>query len=389
MDNFVFSNPTRIIFGRGVDERVGTEVKAYAERALLVYGGGSAERSGLLGRIRASLEASGVEIDELGGVRPNPRVSLARDGIALCRERNIPFVLAVGGGSVIDTAKVIAAGVYHDGDPWGFFERSSMPDRALSVGAVLTIPSAGSESNPRALMTNEAVGRKRILSSEVLRPSFALINPEISFSLSPWQTACGAVDIFAHVIECYFTNTRGVGLADRLCEATLRSVVAALPLSLSRPLDYASRAEMLWAVTIAHNDLLGAGREGDWASHAIEREINARFDSPHGAGLSAVIPSWMRYVYRHDVARFAQFASRVWDVECDFDNLEASALEGIRRTETFFRESGLPVRLSELAIPPESIDEMAEGSCASGNGAIGHFVRLGVKDVREILLLAR
>jgi len=388
MDNFVFSNPTRIIFGKGVESEIGMEAGKVSKRVLLHFGSGSAERSGLLAKVRESLAKSGVEVIELGGVQPNPRVSLVREGLALCRSARVSFIVAVGGGSVIDSAKAIAVGVPYAGDVWDFYDWKSVPDRALGVGVVLTIPASGSESSNSSVISNADRELKRGLNSEMIRPVFALMNPELTYTLSPFQTACGAADIMAHVMERYFTNTRDTDLTDRLCEAVLRSVIAQAPVALAKPSDYAARAEILWAGSQAHNGLLGTGREGDWASHAIEHELSALYDVAHGAGLAAVFPAWMKAVFRHDVARFAQFATRVWGVEEDFRDPEKTALEGIARMEAFFRSIGLAVRLPGLGIPTDRFGEMSEKAVLKGHGFTGAFVKLDAAAVREILEIA-
>ncbi len=389
MENFTFHNPTKIIFGKNTESQTGSEVKRHASKVLLHFGGSSAVKSGLLDRVRASLKEAGVSIVELGGVAPNPRVALVREGIALCRKEGIGFILAVGGGSVIDSAKAIAVGVPYTRDVWDFYEYVASPEKALDVGVILTIPAAGSEASNSSVISNDELKLKRGLTSDLLRPRFAIMNPELTCTLPAWQTACGAADIMAHIMERYFTNTEHVDLTDRLCEATLRTMIANVPLVLANPSDYNARAEVMWAGTIAHNDILGTGRVGDWGSHGIEHEISALYDVAHGAGLAVVFPSWMRFVYRHDVARFAQFATRVWNVECDVRDLERTALEGIARLESFFRSIGLPVRLSEMKIGDDRIAEMAEKSVVKGNGFTGNFVRLDANAVREILMNAR
>lgn len=389
MENFTFLNPTKIIFGKNTESQTGSEVKRYASKVLLHFGGSSAVKSGLLDRVRASLKAEGVTVVELGGVLPNPRVALVREGIALCRKEGIGFILAVGGGSVIDSAKAIAVGVPYAGDVWDFYEYVASPGKALDVGVVLTIPAAGSEASNSSVISNDELKLKRGLTNDLLRPRFAIMNPELTYTLPAYQTACGSADIMAHIMERYFTNTEHVDLTDRLCEATLRTMIANVPLALANPDDYGARAEIMWAGTIAHNDILGTGRVGDWGSHGIEHEISALYDVAHGAGLAVVFPSWMRFVYRHDIARFAQFATRVWGVEGDFRNTERTALEGIARLESFFRAIGLPVRLSEMKIGDDRIAEMAEKSVVKGNGFTGNFVRLDAKAVREILMNAR
>lgn len=389
MDNFVFSCPTRIIFGRDVESQAGTETRQYSGNVLLHFGGGSAERSGLLNRIRESLSSTGIEVTELGGVLPNPRLSLVREGISLCRSRGITFILAVGGGSVIDSAKAIAVGVPYSGDVWDFYGNRVEPERALGVGVVLTIPAAGSESSVSSVLSDPERELKRGLNSEMIRPCFALMNPELTYTLGAYQTACGAADMMAHVMERYFTNTRDTDLVDRLCESVLRSIIAQAPIALSNPSSYAARAELMWAGTIAHNGLLGTGREGDWASHAIEHELSAIYDVAHGAGLAAIFPAWMKAVYRHDVERFAQFAVRVWGVEDDFQDREKTAVEGIKRMENFFRSLGLAVRLSGLGIPDDRFGEMAAKAVWKGNGTTGSFVRLDEAAVLNVLSIAK
>ncbi|MBN2811096.1 iron-containing alcohol dehydrogenase [Treponema zuelzerae] len=385
MLQFEFENPTRIVFGQGVENTVGRETARHASKVLLHFGGASALKSGLLDRVRSSLTEAGVEYRELGGVQPNPRLSLVLEGMKICRDEKIPFILAVGGGSVIDSAKAIAAAVPYAGDPWDFWEYSASPETALPVGVVLTIPAAGSETSGSTVITNAEKELKRGLTSQLLRPRFALMNPELTMTLPAYQTACGAADIMAHVMERYFTNTRDVEFTDRLCEATLKTVISNVPRALENPQDYAARAEIMWAGTIAHNDLLGTGREQDWASHGIEHELSALYDIAHGAGLAIVFPSWMRRVYRHDPARFARFAHEVFAVEYDPFNIERTALEGIGRLESFFRRIGLPVRLSEAGIPADRIPEMARKSTLKGGGMIGGFVKLDSAAVQSIL----
>lgn len=386
MENFVFHNATKIIFGKGMEEKVGEETVRYSKKVLLHYGQGSIKRIGLYDRVVKSLKEAGVAFIELGGVQPNPRLELVERGIKICRKENIGFILAVGGGSVIDSAKAIAVGVPYDGHVWDFFEKKAEPQAALPVGVVLTIPAAGSESSASAVITNEVGPYKRGMYSLLLRPKFAIMNPEITFSLSPYQTACGIADMMAHVMERYFTPTKNVELTDRLCEATLRTIIHNAPIVLTEPKNYDARAEIMWASTIAHNDLLSTGRVGDWATHAIEHELSALYDIPHGAGLAILFPCWMRYVYKRDVKRFAQFAHRVWGVEVELRNLEETALKGIKRLKTFFRSIGLPTSLKEADIPDDRLEEMAEK--ATWAGPIGNFVKLKKEDVLQIYKMA-
>jgi len=353
---------------------------------LLHYGGGSVKKSGLLGRIAASLRAAGIEHVELGGVQPNPRLALVREGIRLCREKGIGFILAVGGGSVIDSAKAIAIGVPHPGDVWDFYLKKTPVKESLPVGVVLTIAAAGSEASNGSVITNEQGWYKKDAGGEAMRPKFAILNPELSFTLPPYQTACGGADIMAHVLERYFTREPAVDFTDRLCEATLQTIIEHLPLALAQPEHYDARAQIMWAGTVAHNDLLGTGRTGDWASQMIEHELSAIYDVAHGAGLAVIFPAWMRYVYRTDVPRFARFAVRVWGVQPRFDSPERTALEGIARTKAFFHESGLPTSLQELGAEEARIEEMA--GKATESGPLGSFQKLSTADVAAIYRLA-
>jgi alcohol dehydrogenase YqhD (iron-dependent ADH family) len=387
VENFTFQNATAIIFGKEAESASGRETAVLGKRALLHYGGGSVRDSGLLDRVLASLKAAGVEIVELGGVKPNPKLSLVREGIRICREKKIDVILAVGGGSVIDSAKAIAIGVPCVGDVWDFYLKKSTPQVSLPVGVVLTIPAAGSESSNGSVITNEEGSLKRDAGAECMRPKFAILNPELTYTLPAFQTACGAADIMAHVMERYFTRTPAVDFTDRLCEATLSTIIDSAPLALAMPKEYDTRAEMMWAGTIAHNDLLGTGRIGDWASHQIEHELSGIYDVAHGAGLAVIFPAWMKQVYRNDISRFARFATKVWGSEPRFDDPERTALEGIGRLKSFFRDIGLPTSLKELGIPDDRFEEMA--TKATDKGPIGNFAKLGRNEVISIFNLAR
>jgi len=381
--DFVFLSPTKIIFGRNTEEHVGEEVKSYGKKILLHYGKGSIFKIGLYDKVIKSLKDSGVDFIELGGVQPNPRLSLVREGIEICRKNGVDFILAVGGGSVIDSAKAIAVGVPYEGDVWDFYTGKAEPKTALPIGVVLTIPAAGSEASKSSVITNEDGWYKRSLNVDIIRPKFAIMNPEITFTLSPYQTACGVADIMAHVMERYFTNDRGVDFTDRLCEATLKTVIENTFIVLKNPTDYDARAQIMWASTVAHNDLLSTGRTGDWASHMIEHELSGIYDIPHGAGLAIVFPAWMKYVYKHNIERFAQFAVRVWNVDLNFESLEKTALEGIERLRRFFKDIGLPTTLKEANIGEDRLEEMAN-KCTE-RGEIGNFVKLNREDVLNIL----
>jgi alcohol dehydrogenase YqhD (iron-dependent ADH family) len=395
MDNFDFRNPTKIVFGRGTEARVGAETAAYSKKVLLHYGGGSVRASGLYDRVTASLKASGVEWIDLGGVKPNPRLSLVHEGVRLCKEKGLGMVLAVGGGSVIDSAKAIAMGAVIDGDVWDFYLGKGEPKAALPVGTVLTIPAAGSESSTGTVITNEVGLLKRAVNSELIYPRFSILNPELTFTLPRFQIACGAADIMAHLMERYFTTVEHVEFTDRLLEATMKTIALKAPVVLDNPQDYDAWSEVMWAGTIAHNNLLNAGRVGDWASHDIEHEISGIYDVAHGAGLAVVFPAWMKHTLNRDIARFAQWAARVWNVDVDFRNPEATAREGIRRLEAFYHSMGLGTRLADLKVGAglmvgeDRLDEMASKCTDAGKRTVGNFVKLDRAAVRKVLELAR
>ena len=389
MKNFEFQNPTKILFGRGAEEKVGDEVAAYSKNILLHFGGGSIKASGLYDRVTASLKKAGITWIELGGVKPNPRLSLVYEGIKLCKEHKLGLILAVGGGSVIDSAKAIAMGSVIQGDVWDFYLGKGTPVDALPIGTVLTIPAAGSEASTGTVITNEDGWLKRAVDSDMIYPRFSILNPELAFSLPKFQVACGAADIMAHLMERYFTNIDHVEFTDRLLEATMKTLISQVPLVLSNPQDYDAWAELMWAGTIAHNNLLNTGRVGDWASHMIEHEISGIYDVAHGAGLAVVFPAWMKHVLHNDLNRFVQWSVRVWNVEMDVFNPEAVARAGIEKMEAFFRSIGLGTQLADLGIQDDRIDEMA-GKCTDGNTrTVGNFVKLDREAVKKILLLTQ
>jgi len=297
--------------------------------------------------------------------------------------------LAVGGGSVIDSAKAIAMGAVIKGDVWDFYLGRGAPVDALPIGTVLTIPAAGSEASPGTVITNEDGWLKRAVNSELIYPRFSILNPELAFSLPRFQVACGITDIMAHLMERYFTNVTHVSFTDRLIEATLKTLIGLAPQVMKNPQDYDAWSELMWAGTIAHNNLLDTGRVGDWASHDIEHEISGIYDVAHGAGLAVVFPAWMKHVLQHDLNRFVQWSVRVWNVEMDVFNPEAAARAGIERMEEFFRSIGLGTRLADLGVQDDRIDEMAD-KCTSGNTrTVGNFVKLDRKAVREVLMLTQ
>lgn len=389
MENFNFHSPTEFVFGRGRENGCGIYVKKYGGHKVLVhFGSGSVVRSGLLDRIKASLEKEGVPYVLLGGVHPNPRDTKVYEGIELCRKEGVDLILAVGGGSVIDSAKAIAIGVPYKGDFWDFYSGKAVPEAALPVGTVLTIAAAGSEGSGDSVITKEDGMWKRGTGSTLLRPKFSIMNPELTCTLPAYQTACGATDIMAHVFERYFTNTPEVEITDRLCEAVLLTMVKETPRVIKDPNNYDARANIMWAGTVAHTNICGVGREQDWNSHGIEHELSGLYDCAHGAGLAVVMPSWMEYVMKHDVNRFANMAVRVFGVAMDENNPENTALEGIKAFRRFLHDIGMPINFSEIGAKEEDIPVLVEKFGLGENGRTGGFVQLSSDDVKAILKIA-
>lgn len=363
MENFTFCSPTFFAFGRGEENNAGLYAKRFgATKVLVHYGSESAKKSGLLDRVCDSLTKQGIDSVLLGGVKPNPRGSLVYEGIALCRREKVDFILAVGGGSVIDSAKAIGIGVPYEGDFWDFYIGKAEPKKTLPVGTVLTLAAAGSEGSVGSVISREEGDGlcKRPCDNELLRPCFSILNPELTMTVSPYQTACGATDIMAHVMERYFTNSTEVAMTDRICEAVLRTIVEMTPRVLENPADYDARANFMWAGMLAHNNLCGVDRQQDWASHNLEHELSALYDCAHGAGLAVVFPAWMDYVMEHDVMRFAQFAVRVWGCEMDFECPERTARAGILAFRSFLRSIGMPLTFAELGAKREDIPRLLE-----------------------------
>lgn len=388
MDNFKFYSPTEFVFGKGTENSCGEYVKKHGgSRVLIHYGSGSAVRSGLLDRVRASLEKNGIYYAELGGVKPNPRDTLIYEGIELCRKENINFILSVGGGSCIDSAKGIALGVPYDGDFWDFYGTGKPVEKALPIGTVLTIAAAGSEGSGASVVTKEDGMLKRDTGSDLLRPRFSILNPELTQTLPAYQTACGATDIMAHVFERYFTNTTEVEITDRLCEAVLLTMIKETPRVIENPDNYEARANIMWAGTVAHNDIVGVGRSQDWNSHGIEHELSGLYDCAHGAGLAVIMPAWMEFVCHHNPMRFAQMAVRIWGCEMNFEKPEETARKGIFCFRKFLHEIGMPINFAELGAKEEDIPVLVE-KFGLGNGKTGGFVSLSSADIAEIYRIA-
>lgn len=376
MENFRYYSPTRFIFGRGKEKEAGALIKAEGgRRVLLHYGGGSAVRSGLIERITDSLKQEGLDYVLLGGVQANPKSGLVYEGIRICRENKIDFVLAAGGGSVIDSAKAIAMGACYDGDFWDFFSGRVQIRNILPVGTVLTIAASGSEGSDACVITQEETGWKRTCGGDLLRPVFSIMNPELTMTLPPYQTACGIVDMMSHIFERYFTDSKNVEVTDRMCEGLLKAVIHEADKVMKNPQDYDARANLMWAGTMAHNDICGVGRIQDWATHNMEHELSTLYSCAHGAGLAVLFPAWMKYVMHHDVNRFAQIAVRVWGCEMDFQNPQKTAQEGICALERFWNSLGMPSYLEDLGGSREDIPKLLESLQIDGRTE-GAFVAL-------------
>ena len=386
MDNFTFYSPTFFVFGKDTETQAGAYVKQFGgTKVLLHFGGTSAKKSGLLDRVEQSLKDAGLSFVELGGVKPNPRSSLVYEGIALCKKEDIDFILAVGGGSTIDSAKAIAAGVLYDGDFWDFYSGKRV-EKALPIGTVLTIAAAGSEGSPDSVITKEEGMLKRGASGNALRPKFSILNPALTETLPPYQTAAGATDIIAHLYERYLTNTKEVEVTDRLIEALLLTMKKEAPRVIADPHNYDARANIMWAGMMAHNNAVGVGRTQDWNSHNIEHELSALYDCAHGAGLAVTMPAVFKYVMKHDVMRFAKVAVRVWGCDMDFDHPETTALAGINALQNFLVSLGMPKTLGDLGAKEADIPKLVDVLC-NGNGrtgAISGFVRLTEEDCTNI-----
>ena len=389
MLDFEFVSPTKFVFGKKTEERVGELAAAYGKKALVHYDMGTfVKDSGLLDRVLKSLKDAGVQAVELGGVQPNPRDTLIYKAIEICRKESVDIIIAIGGGSTIDSAKATSIGAKYDGDFWDFYAGKAQATEKLPLGVVLTIPAAGSEGSNGSVITKDSEMLKRAYDDDLLRPQFAIMNPELTYTLPPFQTACGAADIMAHTMERYFTNTTGVDFTDRLCEATLQSVMHSARVLAKNPKDYDARANVMWAGMVCHNNIMGVGREQDWSSHLIQHELSGMYDVAHGAGLTVVFPAFLRYQYKANVMRVAQFAVRVFGVSMDFEQPERTALEGIDRLEAFFREIGCPTTFKELGAKEEDIPAMAQKCNTNNNGRIGYFNPLTKEQVAEVYKLA-
>lgn len=391
MQNFKFYAPTKVVFGKKAEEQLGRLIKEQGcKKVLIHYGGNSAKKSGLLDRIMESLEKEEIEYVTLGGVVPNPHLGKVYEGIELCKKEGVDFILAVGGGSVIDSGKAIGYGMTNEGDVWDFYEKKRRPKACLPIGVVLTIAAAGSEMSDSSVITNENGWLKRGLSSDYCRCRFAVMNPELTYTLPAYQTASGCVDIMMHTMERYFTKETETELTDGISESLLRTVMQSARTLKEEPENYDARAQVMWAGSLSHNGLTGCGTIGDWACHQLEHELGGMFDVAHGAGLAAVWGSWARYVYKEKPERFAQFAVNVMGVTNDYSNPEKTALEGIKRMEEFYHAIDMPTSIRELGVDltEDQIKELSHKCTFMETRAIGQFKVLDKNDIANIYRMA-
>jgi len=389
MENFIFNSPTKFIFGKNTESQIGEVLKSYnAKKILIHYGTGSIKRSGLFDRVVEAIEAVNIQYVELGGVVPNPRDTLVYDGIELCKKENIDFILAVGGGSSIDSAKAIAAGAKYDGDFWDFYDRKAEIKDALKVGVILTIPAAGSEGSNSSVITKTDGMLKRGLNTEFYRPTFAIINPELTYTLPAYQTAAGIVDMMSHILERYLTKSKNVILVDRLSESTLVSIIEAARVVMKEPTNYEARATICWASTIAHNGFLGVGRISDWATHRLEHELSALYDVTHGAGLAVMFPAYMQYTIMEDIQRYRRFAIKVFEIKDNKRKPLKVAQAGIKALQDFFKEIGMPTSFKDIEAKEEDIPKLVEKLRINVGERIGNFKSLTMEDAENIYHIA-
>lgn len=388
MENFTYCTPTRYVFGRGAENHAGELTSdMLGKKVLIVYGKGSVVRSGLLDRVKKSLADASVEWTELGGIEPNPVDKPVYEGIEICRTAGVTGILAVGGGSAIDTAKAIAAGVPYNGDFWDFWAGRAIVEKALPVGVVLTIPAAGSEGSGNSVITKlDGMHKISLRTDKALRPLFALMNPELTFTLPPFQTACGIADMMAHIMERYFSPTPEVEITDRVAEGVLLAIIEEAPKVMAKPDDYEARANIMWSGTLAHNGICGTGRKEDWVSHFMEHEISAVYGVTHGAGLAVVFPAWLTFMAAHRPEKIAQFAHRVMGVEASGDN-HADAIEGISRLRRFYSSIGLPVNMKELGVDNPDIDLLVNKLHENKGETFGGYMTLTRRETPEIYRL--
>lgn len=385
MNNFRFYNPCEIYFGKGQEEQVGSLCLKYGKKVLMVYGKSSIKTNGIYQKIIDSLQKEHIDFVELSGVKGNPEMDLVYEGIRICKEQSIDFVLAVGGGSVIDSAKAIATGALYDGDAWDFYLRKEKPKQALPVGCVLTVVGAGSEMSNSNVITKGNL--KRDFDNEIIIPKFSILNPEFTYTVSPFQTACGSFDGISHLLERYFTPTQSTDVTDRLIESLLESLILYTPLAMKEPANYEYRAQIMWACTLAQNGLMNTGREGDWACHKIEHELSGEFDIAHGKGLAMIYPSWLQYVAKENMERIKQFGRRVLHVDVLGSDDEVISCV-VNAFADFIKKIGLPVNTKELDMDEDLMKALSVRTCWNSNTK-GKFKKLSSDDIFEILKCSR
>jgi alcohol dehydrogenase len=384
MNNFVFQNPTQLIFGKGEIEKLGEKIEQLGQKVLVIYGGGSIKKTGLYDKVVSTLMAKGGSISELPGIEPNPRLTTVNKGIQICKQQQIDWILAIGGGSVIDASKAIAVGAKYEGDVWDFYNQKAFPAAALPLGTILTLAATGSEMNPMSVVTNWETQQKH--GGYTTHPTFSILDPENTYSVPKDQTIYGSCDILSHVFEQYFTHTTNIPLQTRFAESIIKTVIENVEVAIKNPNDYDARANLLMCGTFALNGILSAGVVTDWATHSIEHAVSAVYDIPHGGGLAIIFPNWMKYVYKENVDRFVRFATEVWGVDAIGKSKEDVALAGIEAVRDFFNQIGAPNRLADYNITDEKLELMAEKAVPFG--PIGNFKKLNKDDVFQILKMS-
>jgi alcohol dehydrogenase YqhD (iron-dependent ADH family) len=390
MNNFTFFTPTKVFFGPDSENDVGNIIKGYGfKKILLHYGGGSIKKTGLYDRIVSSLNAAGISFLELGGVSPNPKISLVREAVALCKKEKVEMILAVGGGSAIDSAKAVACGAVTDIDPWQFSIHAQKPVKTLPVGVILTIAASGSEMSNSCVISDETQNLKRGFNTDVIRPLFAIMDPKLTFTVSPYQTACGIVDIMMHTLERYFTMDTDFEITDYLSLGLLKAVYEAGMVAMQKPDDYNARANLMWAGSLSHNGLTGAGRNYIMIVHLLEHEVSGAYDFvAHGAGLAILFPAWAKYAYKARPDKFADFGKHVFGLEGNLP-VEKAALEAIDKLEQFFKSLGMPTRLSDLHIGTDQFETMADRFSDNGQKTVRTIVAIDKKAAMDIFNLAK
>lgn len=387
MNDFIYYAPTKVFFGKDEHKNVGKIIKEYGyKNIMLQYGQGSIKKSGLYDEVMKSLTENDINVVEMGGVEPNPKLSFVREAVKVAKENKVEMILAVGGGSVLDSSKYTAAGACSDCDPWDFPTGKAKVLKSLPVGCILTIAAAGSEMSSSAVITNMELNMKRGFNSEFNRCKFAIMNPELTYSVSKYQTACGVVDIMAHTMERYFIPCDATDITDRIAESVLKATITAGKTLMENPKDYDARANMMWASSVSHNDLTGCGRQNTLAVHQLEHALSGEYDEiAHGAGLAVLFPAWAKYIYKYNVSRFAQFARRVWD--CTEENDEAAALAGIEKMSEYFKSIGMPSRLSDFGLNEDCIERLAELCTFSKQRTVKSYIDMDYEVVKDIFKL--